>query len=178
MHRSVLIASLALAACSATGGDRAGNLQPMPAPGTATQAVGDGPFTGVWQACEGAASPDQCSRYVLLQRGDRICGTWEYVATGDGYAGRVVARASSATQARRTQVCGRRGSEARTECANGWDRVDRPLRLCDGKLSDVDGAGGACHADYTRAGAATEVAELAREPWVEACLANGAEAAR
>ena len=178
MHRAVLIASLALVACSVTGEDRTTNRHAVPAAGAAALAASRGPFAGVWQACEGAASPDECSRYVLLQRGDRICGTWEYVATGDGYAGRVVARAVSATQARRTHVCGRPGSEARTECADGWDRIDKPLRLCDGKLSDVDAAGGACHADYTRAGTTAEAAELAREPWVRACLTTGAEATR
>lgn len=171
MHRAALIASLALVACSATGEDRATNHPPAPA-------AAGGPFAGVWEDCNPSSSPDECSRYVLVQRGDRICGTWEYIATGDGYAGRVVAHAVSAVEARRTHVCGRPGSEARTECTAGWDRVDKPLRLCDGKLSDIYSAGGACRADYARAAASAEPADLARDPWVQACLANGAEAAR
>lgn len=180
MHRAVLIASLALVACSATGGNRATDLRSLPPHGTAAPATGDGPFSGVWQACEGAASPGECSRYVLVQRGDRICGTWAYVASGDGYDGRLVARAASPTEARRVQVCGRPGSEARTECDAGWDSVNRPLRLCDGRLADLDAADGTCRADYVRAGAGSELAELvqlAREPWLQACL-EGTEAAR
>lgn len=178
MHRAALIASLALVACSATREDLAPPQTLTAVTGTPAQLATGGPFAGVWQACEGAATPDECSRYVLVQRGDRICGTWEYIATGDGYAGRVVARAVSAVEARRTHVCGRPGSEARTECTAGWDRIDKPLRLCDGKLSDIDSADGACRADYARVAASPEAAELARDPWVQACLANGAEAAR
>lgn len=174
MRRAVLVASLALSACSATGGDRTADSPPAPAAGP----VGEGPFAGVWQSCEGGATPGECSRYVLVQRGDRICGTWEYVATGDGYAGRVVARAVSATEARRTQVCGRPGSETRTECADGWDRIDKPLWLCDGMLSDLDAADGACRAEYRRADAAADASTLSREPWMQSCLMRGPEAMR
>lgn len=151
--------------------------QAQPAPGTspdgqasATQA--SGPFTGSWQDCESAPSPDECSRYVLLQQGDRICGTWSYVASGGGYEGRVIARASSATQARRVRVCGRAGSEATTECEAGWDNIDKPLQLCDGKLGDLKGAAG-CYASYTRDdGARHAVEALAAEPWMRTCLAG------
>src|SRR5690606_7839300 len=73
-----------------------------------------GPFSGAWGSCEGASAPEECSRYLLVQRGERICGTWSYLASGQAYDGRLVARATSPTQARRTHVCGRPGSETDT----------------------------------------------------------------
>lgn len=177
MHRAVLVASLALVACSPPREHRAPLHKAAPEASAAVHATAGAPFAGVWEACDGAVSPDQCSRYTLVQHGNRICGTWSYVATGDGYEGRVVAEALSASEARRVRICGRPGSEARTACTDGWDRIDKPLRLCDGKLADIDSSGGACRADYIRAAATAEAAELAREPWVRACLAEGGEEA-
>ncbi|WP_449466803.1 hypothetical protein [Stenotrophomonas humi] len=130
-----------------------------------------GPFAGAWESCDGAVSPDECSRYLLIQHGDRICGTWSYFATGKGYEGRLGARAISETKAQRTQVCGRPGSEADTECAAGWQKIDKPLQLCDGKLSDMAGADGPCFADYKRVPVPQdELSALEAEPWLKACL--------
>jgi hypothetical protein len=109
----------------------------------------------------------------LLQRGKRICGTWSYVASGAGYEGRVVAEAVSPVEARRTQICGRPGSETSTECETGWETIDRPLRLCDGKLGDLDGRGGKCFADFERVRRPDAALQaLATQPWIEACLSG------
>ncbi|WP_456999150.1 hypothetical protein [Luteimonas sp. A534] len=132
------------------------------------------PFAGAWESCEGVASSEECSRYLLVQRADRICGTWSYLASGKVYEGRVVARATSSNEARRTQVCGRPGAETDTECGDGWQGIDKPLRLCDGNLGDLTAADGACLADYravpTQQG---EWDALQAQPWVENCLSDG-----
>ena len=171
MRRAMWLAPLVFAACSATRQEQS-SIHPVATTAGDSTRHTDAPFQGVWEACAGASSPDECSRYVLLQRGDRICGSWFYLATGDGYEGRVVARAVSTSEARREQICGRPGSEARTECADGWDRVDRPLRLCDGRLDDLARPSGACAGEYAPVAEARDVASLAREPWVQACLAQ------
>jgi hypothetical protein len=130
-----------------------------------------GSFAGSWEYCGRNDSPDLCSRYQLLQRGKRICGTWSYVASGAGYEGRVVAEAISPVEARRTRICGRPGSETRTQCEVGWETIDRPLRLCDGKLGDLDGKGGKCFADFERVVRTDPALQaLAAQAWVEACL--------
>jgi len=141
---------------------------------TQPQAVAPGPtFAGVWQACDDVASTDACSRYALQQRGERICGVWSYVASGREYEGRVVAEALSPHAARRIRVCGRPGSETRTECDAGWEVIDKPLQLCDGKLGDRAEDGGACVADFERAtAAAAEVEALSAQPWMQACLSG------
>ncbi|TYT26570.1 hypothetical protein FZO89_10045 [Luteimonas viscosa] len=132
-----------------------------------------GPFAGAWQSCEGAPSPEECSRYLLVQRGDRICGTWSYLASGQAYEGRVVARATSSTEAQRTRVCGRPGAETDTECSDGWQSIDKPLLLCDGKLGDLTGADGTCFAEYQAApNLQGEWKALQAEPWVQDCLSN------
>jgi hypothetical protein len=131
------------------------------------------PFAGSWESCGSKDSPDQCSRYQLLQRGKRICGTWSYVASGAGYEGRVVAELVSPGEARRIRICGRPGSETRTPCETGWDTIDRPLRLCDGKLGDLDGKGGKCFADFERVERPEPTLKaLAAQAWVEACLSG------
>lgn len=190
MRRLSLVLALALGACSsppespeaaaAAAAPAAVQETPpaSPRPTAAPVPAADGEnapgaFAGSWQACEGAPSPDQCSRYLLQQRGDRICGTWSYFATGAGYQGRVIARAVSSTEARRIHICGRVGSETRSECEAGWESIDKPLRLCGGKLGDLDGADGTCFADFEPApDAERELAALAAEPWMQACLAG------
>ena len=127
------------------------------------------PFTGAWESCEGASSSEECSRYVLVQRGERICGTWSYVATGRSYEGRLIAKTVSQTSAIATQVCGRVGSEASTECKDGWQEIRKALNVCDGKLADVRRDDGACAAEYIK----TEIlgSELiAAQPWIATCL--------
>lgn len=134
------------------------------------------PFAGSWESCAGAESPEQCSRYLLVQRGKRICGTWSYFASGDSYEGRVMAEAISPVEARRTGICGRPGSETSTECEAGWDTIDRPLRLCSGKLGDLDSKDGRCFADFERVehpGPSLE--NLAAQSWVEVCLSRKEE---
>lgn len=134
------------------------------------------PFAGSWQSCAGAESPEQCSRYLLVQRGKRICGTWSYLASGDSYEGRVMAEAISPVEARRTRICGRPGSETRTECEAGWDTIDRPLRLCGEKLGDLDSKDGRCFADFERVGRPDiSLDNLAAQAWVEACLSGKEE---
>lgn len=165
MRVSGMMVLLGVVACSSPGvGNRAG--------GTA---VSDPPasFAGTWEACEGATSPAECSRYTLLQRGERICGTWFYVASGKAYEGRLIARATSALEARRTHICGRPGSEAGTECEDGWDVVDRPLLLCAGGLADAAGADGRCLADYRSVPASRSGhAALTEQSWVQDCLST------
>lgn len=186
MRATIVVLSLVVAACSATSSDHAESSTTLPAPvqlSSRPQPVvadsAEGLFTGLWQDCDAGASSDECSQYQLVQRGERICGVWSYVATGAGYEGRVVARAVSSTDARRTRVCGRPGSETRTECDSGWESIDKPLRLCDGKLSESEVANDECRARYERApGADAQLMALANEPWMQECLAGqGAEAA-
>lgn len=161
MFIPVLIAA-AMTACA----------QPTP-PKNGAQPLPPAPFAGSWASCGSNDSPDQCSRYQLLQRGKRICGTWSYVASGAGYEGRVVAELVSPGEARRIRICGRPGSETRTECETGWDTIDRPLRLCDGKLGDLDGKGGKCFADFERVERPDPALKaLAAQAWVEACLSG------
>lgn len=151
---------------------------PKPAPGAGIFDAG-APFTGVWEECDEGGSPDECSRYLLLQHGDQICGTWAYVATADLYYGHLEAKALSATSARRTKVCGRPGSETQTECDAGWESIDKPLELCDDKLAERTGDTGECKARYARsAQPGTQLTTLANEPWVKACLAGAAEGTR
>jgi hypothetical protein len=129
------------------------------------------PFAGRWESCAGTDAPEQCSRYLLVQRGARICGTWSYVASGDAYEGRVVAEAVSPLEARRTRICGRPGSETHTACDAGWETIDRPLRICEGKLGDLAGKQGDCFADFERVDSADrQLSDLAAQPWVQDCL--------
>ena len=167
MRRWTMVALLGLVACT---GMRAGQAGDEAAP---SAIAASGAFDGEWAACHGETPPDQCSRYVLLQRGDRICGTWFHFATGKEYRGRIVARADSSTEARRTHVCGRRSVESDTECEDGWQRIDKPLRICNGKLSDSTRADGSCFADYKAVRMAADQREaLLAEPWMEDCLAG------
>lgn len=157
---------LGLVACTAPAiGHKTGDAAAVPA--------ASAPFSGVWEACEGASSPGECSRYVLVQRGEKICGTWSYFASGKGYDGRVIAHVSSATRARRTHVCGRPGSETRMECEDGWEAIDKPLVLCDGKLGDLVGADDTCSADYQAVLASRSGHDaLFSQPWVQECLSR------
>ena len=167
MRRWTMVALLGLVACT---GMRAG--QEGSEAASASDAA-SGTFAGEWEACPGTTPPDQCSRYVLLQRGSRICGTWFHFASGKEYSGRIVAHAESSTEARRTHVCGRRSVESDTECEDGWQRIDKPLRICKGKLSDLTRADGSCFADYRSMPLANEVRDaLQAEPWMQACLSG------
>lgn len=178
-----MMALLGLAACAGPGtGHDGGSVAPAGVDGSPSapsvqqevlETSPGEPFAGTWQSCEGASSPEECSRYLLIQRGDRICGTWSYFASGKAYDGRVVAHTTSSTEARRTQVCGRPGAETDTACSDGWQSIDKPLLLCDGKLGDLVGADGACFADYRAAPTSQgEMEALQMEPWVQDCLSN------
>lgn len=176
-----MVAWLGLAACAGAGtghdGGGAAGVDGIISAPTVQHESSDtsplGPFAGAWQSCDGVSSPDECSRYLLVQRGDRICGTWHYLASGKTYDGRVVARATSSTQAQRTHVCGRPGAETDTECSDGWQRVDRPLRLCDGRLGDLAGTDGACFADYEAVPTPEgDLNALQLESWVQDCLSS------
>ena len=137
------------------------------------------PYAGAWKSCAGTDAPEQCSRYLLLQRGKRICGTWSYFASGDSYEGRVMAEAMSSLEARRNRICGRPGSETRTECEAGWETIDRPLRLCNGKLGDLDSKDDRCFADFERVeDASSSLKELASQPWLQTCLSGEEEESR
>ena len=165
MRKWTMAALLGLAACTGLGSKHAGNDAGAPAT--------TGPFDGEWAACQGTTSPEECSRYVLLQRGDRICGTWFHFATGKVYAGRIIAHADSSTEARRTHVCGRRSAETDTECEDGWQRIDKPLRICKGKLSDMTRADGSCFPYYQAVRLADDQRDaLLAEPWMQACLSG------
>ena len=152
----------------------------MPGPSEAkSERPASTPFAGVWESCAGTDAPEQCGRYVLLQRGKRICGTWSYFASGDSYEGRIIGDAMSPMEARRKQICGRPGSETRTACDTGWETIDRPLRLCSGKLGDLDSKDGRCFADFERVeGATASLQELASQPWMQACLSGKEEESR
>jgi len=170
-----MVALLGLGACAGLDAGQAGieagsSASPM---GDVPVAPTDGAFAGQWEACEGTTSPEECSRYLLSQHDDRICGTWSYFASGKTYEGRIIARATSSTEARRTHICGRPGSETDTECDDGWQRIDKPLRLCDGKLADLMRADGACFADYQAVPMADDARDaLQAQPWVQECLSH------
>ncbi len=84
-----------------------------------------------------------------------------------------MAEVISPLEARRTRICGRPGSETQIECEAGWETIDRPLRLCGGKLGDLDGKGGRCFADFERVdGSSPALEELGAQAWVEACLSR------
>lgn len=160
----VMVMVLGLVACTGLGAKTGSD---------AASSVSKDAFEGEWAACHGETPPDQCSRYVLLQSGSRICGTWFHFATGKEYSGRIVARATSPTDARRTHVCGRPGGDTDTECDDGWQTIDKPLRLCDGGLSDSTRADGSCFAYYQSVPLADDArAALQAEPWMQACLSG------
>ncbi len=178
----MIVALSGLVACTGTNAEQVSNEAATPVASPTPQEVpaapASGTFAGEWQSCQGTTSPEECSRYVLMQQGDRICGTWSYLATGDAYEGRVIARATSPTEARRTHVCGRPGSETDTECEDGWQTIDKPLRLCDGKLGDMTRADGSCFADYQSVVLPDEVRDaLQAQPWVQECLARDPDVA-
>jgi hypothetical protein len=163
----MMVALFGLVACT---GMRAGHAGDEATP-TATAASGT--FAGEWEACYGSTTPGECGRYQLLQRGDRICGTWFYFATGKEYRGRIIARANSPTAAVRTHVCGRPGSETDTECEDGWQRIDKPLRICKGKLSTSTRTDGSCFGYYKAVPMANDQRDaLLAEPWMKDCLSG------
>lgn len=172
-------AFLALSVMSATGCAKSPSqvaASPAPSPDT-DDAKSDistsTPFAGVWESCADTDAPEQCSRYLLLQHGKRICGTWSYFASGNSYEGRVIAEAMSHLEARRKRICGRPGSEIRTECDTGWETIDRPLRLCNDKLGDLDSKDGRCFADFERVESrGPELEKFAGQAWVQACLSQ------
>lgn len=176
MRTWAMVTLLGLAGCAGLDTGQAGiEAGPSASHGArdAPAAATGGPFAGEWEACQGATAPEECGRYLLLQRGSRICGTWFYFATGKAYTGRIVARADSPTEARRTHVCGRPGSETNTECDEGWQRIDKPLQICDGKLSDLTRADGPCFGDYRAVRMAKDQRDaLLAEPWMEDCLSG------
>ena len=62
------------------------------------------------------------------------------------------------------------------ECETGWETIGRPLRLCDGKLGDLDDKNGSCFADFERVESAEpSLAVLAGQPWMQACLSRKEE---
>ena len=167
MRRWTMVALLGLVACT---GMRAGQAGSEVSP---SSAAASGTFAGEWEACQGTTAPEECGRYRLLQRGSRICGTWFHFASGKEYSGRIVAHADSSTEARRTHVCGRQSVESDTECEDGWQRIDKPLRICGGKLSESTRADGSCFAYYQAVPMANEQRNaLLAEPWMEDCLSG------
>ena len=130
------------------------------------------PFSGEWESCQAAASADECSRYVLVQSGQRICGTWSYVATGQSYEGKLIAKAASATSAIHTHVCGRIGSETNTECTDGWQETDKTLDLCGENLSDIKRTDGTCMADYVRVSTRAADELFNEQPWLLGCVSE------
>ncbi|MBD9435947.1 hypothetical protein IB223_07580 [Pseudoxanthomonas sp. PXM03] len=176
MRMWAMVALLSLVGCTGLGTEQAdiaaaSSASPMPQAPSVTPP--GGAFAGEWEACEGTTSPEECGRYLLLQSGSRICGTWFYFATGREYTGRIIARADSSTEARRTHVCGRPGSATDTECEEGWQRIDKPLRICNGKLSDLMRADGSCSGYYQAVHMAKDHRDaLLAEPWMEDCLSG------
>lgn len=177
MRLVCVVAILALSACGGLSADQSGGghqvrytAVPPASAQTSPAAASEGaPFSGVWESCEGAASPDECSRYVLVQRGERVCGTLSYVASGQSYEGKLIARTISETSAVATQICGRVGSETNSECADGWQETEKTLDLCGGKLSDMTRAQGPCAANFVKA-RLSERELLSAQPWIEKCL--------
>jgi hypothetical protein len=176
MRMWTMVLMLSLGGCAGLGAEQTGTKVSASAPPVQQGSLAkptSGPFAGEWEACQGTTAPEECGRYLLLQRGSRICGTWFYFATGKAYTGRIVARATSITEARRTHVCGRAGSETNTECDEGWQRIDKPLQICDGKLSDLPRADGSCFGDYRAVRMADDQRDaLLAEPWMEDCLSG------
>ncbi|TBR07236.1 MAG: hypothetical protein EPO46_11445 [Lysobacter sp.] len=62
------------------------------------------------------------------------------------------------------------------ECESGWESIDKPLRLCAGKLAESSGSGGECNVRYRRSTEpGTQLTALAEQSWVKACLAGTLE---
>lgn len=72
------------------------------------------PFEGHWESCQKSQSSDICGYYTLFQNGDRICGTWQYYATGF-YNGDLI-WAVNGKAADWNYICGRVGAETSQEC--------------------------------------------------------------
>ena len=174
----MMVALLGLVACAGTSARQVASDADASATHASQEvqsglAPASGAFAGEWEACQGTTAPEECGRYRLLQRGSRICGTWFYFATGNEYTGRIVARANSSTEARRTHVCGRPGSETDTECEDGWQTIDKPLRICKGKLSTSTRTDGSCFGYYQAVPMADDQRDaLLAEPWMKDCLSG------
>ena len=164
MRVSGMMLFVGLVACSAPGiGHQALDAASVPASPAA--------FTGPGRHAR-APLPLECSRYVLYSAASAsvalvLCRIREVVR---GQGGRAHQLGVAGTG---THVCGRPGSETRTECRDGWDIVDRPLLLCDGKLGDLVGSEGRCLADYQAAPASRSGhAALSEQAWVRDCLSG------
>jgi hypothetical protein len=159
-------------------------------------AMADSParFEGAWRSCSTFekdhdstfAGQTICTGYYLLQRNDKICGTWAYFATGM-YEGRLQATAIDPTHAKLTKICGRPSSDMQTQCEGGlekeapvgWEDSQQTLELCHGRLL---GAGEVCQAANTQQGYGRQALkpskrkELLSQPWVQSCLAGSLSA--
>jgi hypothetical protein len=141
-------------------------------------------FDGVWQSCQTWKGGQACIYYILKQKSDRICGLWHYWASRQNHDGRLIADARRLS-ARITFICGTPGSETGMDCAGDgvpftpsqWERTERPLLICDGRLFDVlKGEGNSC-ADTGKAKGLPRVSQFAQpsvsesdRAWLRACL--------
>ena len=70
-------------------------------------------------------------------------------------------------------MCGRQSLESDIECEDGWQRIDKPLRICKGELSDLMRADGSCFPYYRAVRMAEDLRKaLLAEPWMEDCLSG------
>jgi hypothetical protein len=83
------------------------------------------PFEGHWEHCQKWKGVDICSYHTLFQKGDRICGIWEYFATNSFYQGRLVWTANGKVADKR-YICGRVGGEVSHWCPDDGAGTSQP----------------------------------------------------
>lgn len=96
------------------------------------------PYEGHWESCQRWQGNDICSYYTLFQKGDRICGSWQYYATGF-YNGNLI-WGMNGKAADWRYICGRAGSETSSWCNGddapldhtGWEETFGSLYICSG----------------------------------------------
>lgn len=141
------------------------------------------PFEGIWSTCQLFKGEEICSSYVLLQKGKRVCGEWEYWATYRTYAGRLKAKTEEQERAAVELICGRPGSETNTECEyekkheDRWEKTKGTLSVCGTHL--YAGSAKPCNVLRRSSGmayqpmAAKQREELISQSWVNRCLGDG-----
>jgi hypothetical protein len=152
-----------------------------------TRAAPTLPFNGSWIDCETYQGAEICTYKVLAQRGSRVCGLWHEWATNADYDGRLIATAQGST-AKIDKICGRQGSETRTECQSDksapatWEATNRTLFLCRGALYEArPGEAASCKGVNTASGLSKARGRPAQSPdpseldWLTACV-SGADA--
>lgn len=141
------------------------------------------PFEGNWSSCQLFKGEVICESYLLIQKGKRVCGEWEYWATYRTYTGRLQAKTQGQEGASVELICGRPGSETNTECEDDkkhedrWEKTQKKLSVCGTHL--YEGSAKPCSVLRRSPGmtykpmTAKQREELLSQSWVKRCLGDG-----